>query len=95
MQLLGRALPYFFGGLRISSGLALIGAVVAEFVAGTGGRCSGLAYEILQSGFQLDIPRMFAALVLITATGVALFAAMAALAQWALAGWHDSEVPHE
>ena len=50
------ALPYFFGGLRISSGLALIGAVVAEFVAGTGGRTSGLAYEILQSGFQLDIP---------------------------------------
>ena len=56
------AAPYFFGGLRISSGLALIGAVVAEFVAGTGGRSSGLAYEILQSGFQLDIPRMFAAL---------------------------------
>ena len=64
------ALPYFFGGLRISSGLALIGAVVAEFVAGTGGRSSGLAYEILQSGFQLDIPRMFAALFLITLAGV-------------------------
>ena len=60
------ALPYFFGGLRISSGLALIGAVVAEFVAGTGGRGAGLAYEILQAGFQLDIPRMFAALLLIT-----------------------------
>ena len=60
------ALPYFFGGLRISSGLALIGAVVAEFVAGTGGRSPGLAYEILQSGFKLDIPRMFAALFLIT-----------------------------
>jgi NitT/TauT family transport system permease protein len=89
------ALPYFFGGLRISSGLALIGAVVAEFVAGTGGTGTGLAYQILQAGYQLNIPRMFAALVLITATGVALFAAMAALAQWALAGWHDSEVPHE
>ena len=60
------ALPYFFGGLRISSGLALIGAVVAEFVAGTGGRSSGLAYEILDAGFTLDIPRMFAALFLIT-----------------------------
>ena len=46
------ALPYFFGGLRISSGLALIGAVVAEFVAGTGGRSAGLAYEILQSGLS-------------------------------------------
>ena len=65
------ALPFFFAGLRIASGLALIGAVVAEFVAGTGGRSAGLAYEILQSGFQLDIPRMFAALFLITVTGIA------------------------
>ena len=67
------ALPYFFAGLRISSGLALIGAVVAEFVAGTGGRNTGLAYEILQSGYQLEIPRMFAALFLITLAGIALF----------------------
>jgi NitT/TauT family transport system permease protein len=86
------ALPYFFGGLRISSGLALIGAVVAEFVAGTGGRSAGLAYEILQSGFQLDIPRMFAALFLITLAGVTLFAAMIVLSKLALGEWHESEV---
>jgi NitT/TauT family transport system permease protein len=85
------ALPYFFGGLRISSGLALIGAVVAEFVAGTGGTGTGLAYQILQSGYQLNIPRMFAALLLIALAGVALFALMAGLSRWALAGWHDSE----
>jgi len=85
------ALPYFFGGLRISSGLALIGAVVAEFVAGTGGTGTGLAYQILQSGYQLDIPRMFAALALIALAGVALFAAMAGLTRWALSGWHESE----
>ena len=85
------ALPLFFAGLRISSGLALIGAVVAEFVAGTGGRSAGLAYEILQSGFELDIPRMFAALFLITAAGVALFLAMAGLTTLALGAWHDSE----
>jgi len=89
------ALPYFFGGLRISSGLALIGAVVAEFVAGTGGRSAGLAYEILQSGFQLDIPRMFAALFLITLAGVILFAAMVALSKLALGAWHESEVGPE
>lgn len=88
------ALPYFFGGLRISSGLALIGAVVAEFVAGTGGTASGLAYQILQSGFQLNIPRLFAALLLITATGIVLFMAMAALSKWALGGWHESEMDH-
>jgi NitT/TauT family transport system permease protein len=86
------ALPYFFGGLRISSGLALIGAVVGEFVAGTGGRSSGLAYEILQSGFALDIPRMFAALFLITLAGVALFVFMVALSKFALGEWHESEV---
>src|ERR1700719_4940613 len=89
------ALPYFFGGLRISSGLALIGAVVAEFVAGTGGRSSGLAYEILAARLTLDIPRMFAALFLITLTGVVLFAAMVALSQLALSNWHESEAKAE
>ena len=86
------ALPYFFGGLRISSGLALIGAVVAEFVAGTGGTSSGLAYQILQAGFQLNIPRLFAALFLITVTGILLFVLMAMLSKWALGGWHESEL---
>lgn len=85
------ALPYFFGGLRISSGLSLIGAVVAEFVAGTGGTGTGLAYQILQAGYQLNIPRMFAALLLITLAGVLLFAAMAGLSTWVLGAWHDSE----
>jgi NitT/TauT family transport system permease protein len=86
------ALPYFFAGLRISGGLSLIGAVVAEFVAGTGGTGTGLAYQILQSGYQLDIPRMFAALVLISLTGVAVFASLAALSHWVLGGWHESEM---
>lgn len=89
------ALPYFFGGLRISSGLSLIGAVVAEFVAGTGGAGAGLAYQILQSGFQLDIARMFAALLLISLAGVALFALMAWLTRLALGSWHASELSHD
>ena len=78
------ALPYFFGGLRISSGLALIGAVVAEFVAGTGGAKAGLAYMILQSGYNLQIPKMFAALILITVTGILLFALMVWMSDRAL-----------
>jgi NitT/TauT family transport system permease protein len=89
------ALPYFFAGLRVSSGLALIGAVVAEFVAGTGGRNTGLAYEILQAGYQLEIPRMFAALFLITVAGIALFMVMVALSKLALGTWHDSAVERE
>jgi NitT/TauT family transport system permease protein len=85
------ALPSFFGGLRIASGLALIGAVVAEFVAGTGGSSTGLAYQILQAGFELNIPRLFAALFMITVTGVLLFALMSALARVSLKHWHESE----
>lgn len=89
------ALPYFFGGLRISSGLALIGAVVAEFVAGTGGTKAGLAYLILQSGYNLQIPRMFAALLLITLTGIALFALMVWMSDRVLRNWHESALKVE
>lgn len=89
------ALPYFFGGLRISSGLSLIGAVVAEFVAGTGGSAAGLAYQILQAGFQINIPRLFAALLLITVAGVLLFLLMALLSRLALGHWHESELQPE
>ena len=89
------ALPYFFGGLRMSSGLALIGAVVAEFVAGTGGAATGLAYQILMAGYQLNIPRMFAALLLISLAGVGLFALMAWLTKLALGSWHASELSRD
>lgn len=89
------ALPYFFGGLRISSGLALIGAVVAEFVAGTGGARAGLAYMILQSGYNLQIPRMFAALLLITLTGILLFALMVWMSDRVLRNWHESALKVE
>ena len=87
------ALPYFFGGLRIASGLALIGAVVAEFVAGTGGQGAGLAYQILLAGMQLNIPRLFAALFLIAGAGVALYAATLWLSHVMLSRWHESEAP--
>ncbi len=84
------ALPYFLGGLRISGGLALIGAVVAEFVAGSGGRESGLAYRILESGYQLKIPRMFAALVLISAAGIAIYGLLSLVSHLLLRRWHES-----
>lgn len=89
------AAPYFFAGLRVAAALALIGAVVAEFVAGTGGTQSGLAYQILMAGLQLNIPRLFAALILITLTGIALFLLVTALARISLRRWHESELPQE
>jgi NitT/TauT family transport system permease protein len=66
------ALPYFLSGLRISGGLSLVGAVVAEFVAGSGGFASGLAYRLLEAGYRLQIPRMFACLVLLGVAGLAI-----------------------
>ncbi|MBN9515809.1 MAG: ABC transporter permease [Alphaproteobacteria bacterium] len=89
------ALPYFLGGLRISGGLALIGAVVAEFVAGSGGRESGLAYRILESGYQLKIPRMFAALVLISLAGIAIYLLLSLLSHLLLRRWHESAISTE
>ena len=89
------AMPFFLAGLRISGGLALIGAIVAEFVAGTGGTASGLAYRILEAGYQLQIPRMFAALVLVSGTGVAIFGAMSLLSHLLLRSWHESALAKE
>ena len=89
------ALPYFLGGLRISGGLALIGAVVAEFVAGSGGIQSGLAYRILEAGYQLKIARMFAALFMITGTGILIFVLLTLVTHFALRRWHESAVKRE
>ena len=89
------ALPYFLGGLKISGGLALIGAVVAEFVAGTGGSASGLAYRILESGYRLQIPRMFAALLMISLSGIAIFFLTSWISHLALRHWHESAVRRE
>jgi NitT/TauT family transport system permease protein len=89
------AMPYFLGGLKISGGLALIGAVVAEFVAGSGGSASGLAYRILESGYQLRIPRMFAALIMISMTGIAIFLATSWISHLFLRKWHESAIKRE
>ena len=89
------ALPYFLAGLKISGGLALIGAVVAEFVAGTGGSASGLAYRILEAGYQLKIPRVFAALVMISLSGIAIFLATSLISHLLLHRWHESAIRRE
>jgi NitT/TauT family transport system permease protein len=89
------ALPYFLAGLRISGGLALIGAVVAEFVAGTGGTASGLAFRILEAGYRLAIPRLFAALFLLSATGIAIYLMIDLAARMILRHWHESAIEDE
>ena len=89
------ALPQILAGLRIAGGLSLIGAVVAEIAAGSAGAGSGLAYRIAESGYRLNIPRMFAALLLLSLAGVAIFLALSAVSHWTLRRWHESAVARE
>lgn len=89
------AMPYFLGGLKIAGGLSLIGAVVAEFTAGTATGGTGLAYRILESSYRLDIPRMYAGLVLLSGTGIVIFAGFSALSWVVLHRWHDSAAKRE
>lgn len=89
------ALPYFLTGLRIGGGLSLIAAVVAEFAAGSAGRASGLAFRLLESQFRLNTPRLFAALLLLSATGIAIYAATSLISWLLLRRWHESAVRRE
>ena len=89
------ALPQMLAGLRIAGGLSLIGAVVAEIAAGSAGAGSGLAYRIAESGYRLNIPRMFAALLLLAVAGVVIFFALSAISHLALRRWHESAIGRE
>ena len=95
MLQLPSALPYFLGGLKIAGGLSLIGAVVAELVAGTGGVGAGLAARIQEAGYRLNIARMFAALALVAAMGVFIFAALSLISHMLLRKWHESALSRE
>ena len=89
------ALPYMLGGLRIAGGLSLIGAVVAEIAAGSAGAGSGLAYRIAESGYRLNIPRMFAALLLLSVAGIVIFYLLSLVNHLALRHWHESALEQE
>jgi NitT/TauT family transport system permease protein len=89
------AMPYFLGGLKIAGGLSLIGAVVAEFVAGSAGQSSGLASRIIEAGYRLNAPRLFAALILISFTGILIFLALSWISHMMLRRWHESALSAE
>jgi NitT/TauT family transport system permease protein len=89
------ALPSMLAGIRIAGGLALIGAVVAEIAAGTAGAGSGLAYRIVESGYRLNIPRLFAALLLLSVSGIVIFFALSLVSHLVLRRWHESAIVRE
>jgi NitT/TauT family transport system permease protein len=89
------AQPYFMTGLRIGGGLALIAAVVAEFAAGSAGAGSGLAFRLLESQYRMNIPRLFAALFMLSLLGVAIFAATSFISWLSLHRWHESSLKRE
>jgi NitT/TauT family transport system permease protein len=89
------AMPFILGGLRIAAGLSLIGAVAAEIAAGTAGAGSGLAYRILESSYRLNIPRMFAALLLLSVAGVVIYMLLALVSHLMLRRWHESALRKE
>jgi NitT/TauT family transport system permease protein len=89
------ALPYILGGLRIAGGLSLIGAVVAEIAAGSAGAGSGLAFRIAESGYRLNIPRMFAALLLLSLAGIVIYGLLALVSHLLLRRWHESALGKE
>jgi NitT/TauT family transport system permease protein len=89
------ALPYILGGLRIAGGLSLIGAVVAEIAAGSAGAGAGLAYRIAESSYRLNIPRMFAALLLLSAAGIVIYMLLALASHLLLRRWHESALGKE
>jgi NitT/TauT family transport system permease protein len=91
LLLLPSSLPYFLSGLRIAGGLSLIAAVGAEFVAGVAGKNTGLASRVMEASFRGETPKMFASLVLISVTGVAIFFLFEGLSRWLLGGWHATE----
>ncbi len=89
------AMPYFLGGLKIAGGLSLIGAVVAEFVAGAAGQSSGLASRIIEAGYRLNAPRLFAALLLISLAGIVIFLVLSLVSHLLLRRWHESALSAE
>jgi NitT/TauT family transport system permease protein len=89
------SMPYFMAGLRIAGGLSLIAAVVAEFAAGSAGQGAGLAFRLLESQYRLNLPRLFAALIMLCGTGIAIYGLTSFISWLTLHRWHESAIKRE
>ena len=89
------ALPYIMTGLRISSGLAVIGAIVGEFIAGIGGLRGGIGYVITSAAAQIKMPYLFAAALTSSILGIAIFILVSFISTRFLRHWHESAIRRE
>jgi NitT/TauT family transport system permease protein len=89
------ALPYVMTGLRISSGLAVIGAIVGEFIAGIGGLRGGLGYVIISAANRLDMAYLFASALTSSLLGIIIFIGISLVTTRFLRHWHESAVRRE
>jgi NitT/TauT family transport system permease protein len=89
------ALPYIMTGLRISSGLAVIGAIVGEFIAGIGGLRGGIGYVITFAASRVQMPYLFAAAFTSSLLGIAIFILVSIISARFLRHWHESAIRRE
>lgn len=86
------ALPYIVAGLKISCTLAVIGAIVGEYIAGIGGGKGGLGYAITVASSRLQTAYLFACGLSASLLGILFFLLVNAFAKWMLSSWHESEM---
>lgn len=88
------ALPYIVAGLKISCSMAVIGAIVGEYVAGIGGGDGGLGYAITIASTRLQTAYLFACGLSASVLGIVFFLLVNLLSKWLLSSWHESEMKH-
>ena len=89
------ALPYIVAGMKISSTLVVIGAIVGEYIAGIGGGKGGLGFAITQSAMMLQTPYLFACALTAALLGITFFYGVQVLSKVLLSSWHESEMKKE
>lgn len=89
------ALPSIFAGLRISAGLSVVGAIVGEFIIGSGGADGGLGVKVLYAQARLDTGLLFAEVLVATLLGFAFFILVSVIGNRLIRNWHESALRKE
>ncbi|MEE6132491.1 ABC transporter ATP-binding protein [Priestia aryabhattai] len=89
------ALPYIMAGLKISCTLAVVGAIVGEYIAGIGGGDGGLGYAITVASSRMETAYLFACGISASILGVGFFLLVNLFSKLLLGSWHESEMKRE